>query len=95
MPQDFGEDCSSDDDNGESGEDCISESEIEDENDVSNEEEWTSSGETRSDCSDNDEEEVDVRVSAEAFKKLIPYNVEDIEKVCFLSVYSRTEYAWL
>lgn len=79
-PYDFGEDCSSDDDNGESGEDCMSESEIEDENDVSNEEEWTSSGETRSDCSDNDEEEVDVRVSAEAFKKLIPYNVEDIEK---------------
>ncbi|KAL7001520.1 hypothetical protein U1Q18_002672 [Sarracenia purpurea var. burkii] len=80
-PYDFGEDCSSesesDDDNLESGEDCTSESEVEDENDGSNEEEWTSSGEARSECSDD---EVDVQVSAEALKKLVPYNLEDFEK---------------
>ncbi|GMP92535.1 hypothetical protein CsSME_00042713 [Camellia sinensis var. sinensis] len=80
-PYDFGEDCSSesesDDENAESGEECSSESEVEDENDGSNEEEWTSSGETRSDCTDDDE----VQVSAEALKKLVPYNLEDFEKV--------------
>lgn len=79
-PYDFGEDCSSesesDDENAESGEECSSESEVEDENDGSNEEEWTSSGETRSDCTDDDE----VQVSAEALKKLVPYNLEDFEK---------------
>ncbi|CAL5354428.1 unnamed protein product [Camellia sinensis] len=79
-PYDFGEDCSSesesDDENAESGEECSSESEVEDENDGNNEEEWTSSGETRSDCTDDDE----VQVSAEALKKLVPYNLEDFEK---------------
>ncbi|GFZ15710.1 P-loop containing nucleoside triphosphate hydrolases superfamily protein [Actinidia rufa] len=81
-PYDFSEDCSSeiesDDDNVESGEEFTSESEIEDENDGSNEEEWTSSGEAKSECSDDDE--VGVQVSAEAMKKLIPYNLEDFEK---------------
>lgn len=79
--QNFGEDCSSesesDGDNLESGEECTSESEVEDENDGSNEEEWTSSGEAKSEGSDDD----DVQVSAEALKKLVPYNLEDFEKV--------------
>lgn len=81
--QDFGEDCSSenesDEDNAVSGEESTSESEVEDENDASNEEEWTSSAEGKSDRSDDDE--VDVQASAEALKKLIPYNLEDFEKV--------------
>lgn len=79
--QDFGEDCSEelDDESALSGEDCSSESEIEDENEVSNEEEWTSSGEARTDGSD---EEVDVQATAEAaLKKLIPYNLEEFERV--------------
>ncbi|KAA8528933.1 hypothetical protein F0562_033579 [Nyssa sinensis] len=78
---DFGEACSeseSDDDNAESGEECTSESEVEDENDASNEEEWTSSGDAKSEGSDVDE--VDVQASAEALKKLVPYNLEDFEK---------------
>ncbi|XP_058182714.1 uncharacterized protein LOC131300752 isoform X2 [Rhododendron vialii] len=79
-PYNFGEDCSSesesDGDNLESGEECTSESEVEDENDGSNEEEWTSSGEAKSEGSDDD----DVQVSAEALKKLVPYNLEDFEK---------------
>ncbi|XP_022763945.1 uncharacterized protein LOC111309229 isoform X1 [Durio zibethinus] len=80
-PYDCGDDCSSesesDDDNLESAVDCTSESEIEDENDVSNEEDWTSSTETRSDCSDVDE----MQATAEAaLKKLVPYNLEEFEK---------------
>ncbi|WRX13684.1 ATPase [Theobroma cacao] len=83
-PYDFGDDCSSesesDDDNLESAVECTSESEIEDENDASNEEDWTSSNETRTDCSDVDE----VQATAEAaLKKLVPYNLEEFEKVCF------------
>lgn len=78
-PYDFGEDCSSEceseDDNTESGEECTSESEVEDGN---NEEEYTSSTEVKSECSDDDE--VDVKASAEALKKLVPYNLEDFEK---------------
>ncbi|KAI8538376.1 hypothetical protein RHMOL_Rhmol09G0098100 [Rhododendron molle] len=74
------EDCSSksesDGDNLESGEECTSKSEVKDENDGSNEEEWTSSGEAKSEGSDDD----DVQVSAEALKKLVPYNLEDFEK---------------
>lgn len=81
----FGEDCNSesesDEDNAESGEDCTSESEIEDENDATNDDEWTSSAEARSETSDDDE--VDVQASAEALKKLVPYNLEDFEKVKF------------
>ncbi|XVE49752.1 hypothetical protein DITRI_Ditri01bG0106500 [Diplodiscus trichospermus] len=79
-PFDFG-DCSSEseseDENPESAVDCTSESEIEDENDASNEEDWTSSNETRTDCSDVDE----VQATAEAaLKKLVPYNLEEFEK---------------
>ncbi|XWS39569.1 hypothetical protein CRYUN_Cryun18bG0066500 [Craigia yunnanensis] len=79
-PYDFG-DClsesESDDDNLESVVGCTSESENEDENDASNEEDWTSSNETRTDCSDADE----VQATAEAaLKKLVPYNLEEFEK---------------
>ncbi|CAK9163412.1 unnamed protein product [Ilex paraguariensis] len=86
-PYDFGEDCSSenesDDDSAESGVECSLESEVEDENEASNEEESTSSGEARSDCSDNDEVDVEVSVqaSAKSLKKLVPYNLEDFERV--------------
>ena len=60
-----------------------SESEVEDENDASNEEEWTSSNEARSDGTDNDE--VDVEATAEAaLRKPIPCNLEEFEKVCLL-----------
>ncbi|KAK8265093.1 hypothetical protein V6Z11_D12G155100 [Gossypium hirsutum] len=80
-PYDFGDDCSSesesDEDNLESVVDGTSESDIEDENDASNEEDWTSSNETRTDCSDEDE----VQATAEAaLKKLVPYNLEEFEK---------------
>ncbi|XWS54330.1 hypothetical protein CRYUN_Cryun10bG0080700 [Craigia yunnanensis] len=75
-PYDFGDDCSSesesDDDNLESAVDCTSESE-----DESNEEDSTSSNETRTDCSDVDE----VQATAEAaLKKLVPFNIEEFEK---------------
>ncbi|KAA3462511.1 P-loop containing nucleoside triphosphate hydrolases superfamily protein isoform 1 [Gossypium australe] len=84
-PYDFGDDCSSesesDEDNLESVVDGTSESDIEDENDASNEEDWTSSHETRTDCSDEDE----VQATAEAaLKKLVPYNLEEFEKVIVL-----------
>lgn len=78
-PYDFGEDCSSesDDDHAESAEDCASGSEIEDENEGSNEE-WNSSAEAKSDCSDD---EVDVQATAEAaLKKLVPFNLEEFAR---------------
>lgn len=83
LAQDFGDDsaseCESDND-AESGEECTSESEAEDENNMSNEEEWSSSGEANADGSDD--EEVDVQATAEAaLKKLIPYSLEEFEKV--------------
>ncbi|KAL2492686.1 P-loop containing nucleoside triphosphate hydrolase superfamily protein [Abeliophyllum distichum] len=74
---DYSSESESDEDNAESGEECTSESEVEDENDASNEEEYTSSSETRTDASDD---EIDVQASAEALKKLVPYNLEDFEK---------------
>lgn len=80
-PYDFGDDCASESelDDDESGEECTSESEVEDENDVTNEEDWTSSGEASADGSDNDE--IDVQATAEAaLKKLIPYSLEEFEK---------------
>lgn len=81
-PHDFGQECSSesetDEDNAESGEECTSESEAEDENDASNEEDWASGSDAKSDCSDDDE--VDVKASAEALKKLVPFNLEDFGK---------------
>ncbi|XP_059279244.1 uncharacterized protein LOC132033304 isoform X2 [Lycium ferocissimum] len=77
-PYDFGEDCSSESESDvESGEECTSDSEMEDSNDASNEEEWTSSAETKSEAS---EEDVDVEASVEALEKLIPFNLEDFEK---------------
>ncbi|GLT25941.1 hypothetical protein SLA2020_010390 [Shorea laevis] len=76
-PYDFSDDGSSegesDDDSMESGEECT-DSEIDDEN-----EEWTSSNDTKTDCSDDDE--VDVQATAEAaLKKLVPYSLEEFEK---------------
>ncbi|XP_061362703.1 uncharacterized protein LOC133306399 [Gastrolobium bilobum] len=87
-PYDIDDDLSSDyesDDNGESGEEGSLESENEDDNDASNEEEWTSSTEVKSDASDNE----DALASAEAalkkvkaaVQKLVPYNVEEFEKI--------------
>lgn len=76
--QDFGEDCSSE---SESDEDCVSDSENEDANDVSNDEDYTSSGETNG--SDN---EIDLQASAEALKKLIPCDLEEFEKVTLLAL---------
>ncbi|RRT85894.1 hypothetical protein B296_00002818 [Ensete ventricosum] len=80
--QDFGQECASesdtDDGHVESGEECTSESEAEDGNDLSNEE-WTSSNEGKSGESDDD---VDVRASAEALKKLVPCSLEEFAKVC-------------
>ncbi|XP_075082753.1 uncharacterized protein LOC107793587 isoform X4 [Nicotiana tabacum] len=77
-PYDFGEDCSSESESDvESGEECTSDSEMEDANDASNEEEWTSSAETKSEAS---EEDVDVEASVEALEKLIPFSLEDFEK---------------
>lgn len=75
----FSSECESDDDNLESCEDCNSESEIEDENESNDEEEWTSSAEVKSDASDNDED--DVQASAEALKKLVPHELKKFEKV--------------
>lgn len=75
-PYDFGEDCISESES-ESGEEC-SDSDVELENDASNEEDWTSSGEARSDSTED--EEVDIHVSEEALKKLIPYNLEEFQK---------------
>lgn len=82
IDDDQSSDSESDDDNAESGEEG---SENEDDNDASNEEEWSST-EAKSDASDNED---DVVASAEAalkkvkdaVKKLIPYNVEELEKV--------------
>ncbi|KAK2635745.1 hypothetical protein Ddye_030537 [Dipteronia dyeriana] len=79
-PYDFGDDCSSDcesDDNLEM-EECTSESEVEDENDASNEE-WTSSNDAKTDCSDDDEADLEA-TAVEALKKLVPYNLEEFEK---------------
>lgn len=74
--QDCGDDCASD---GESDEDNLEseeDSEIEDENDASNEE-WTSSNEART-----EDDEADLEATAvEAIKKLVPYNLEEFEKV--------------
>ncbi|KAF9682040.1 hypothetical protein SADUNF_Sadunf05G0066800 [Salix dunnii] len=79
---DFGDDECELDDIAESVE-GISESEVEDENDAVNEEEWTSSTEDKSEFCDDDA--VDVEATAEAaLKKLLPFSLEEFEKVCFL-----------
>ncbi|CAJ2679628.1 peroxisomal ATPase pex6-like isoform X2 [Trifolium pratense] len=86
-PYDLDDDQSSDyeSDDSESGEEGALESENEDDNDASNEEEWSSSTEAKSDASDNE----DALASAEAalkrvkaaVQKLVPYNVEELEKM--------------
>ncbi|KAL3502236.1 hypothetical protein ACH5RR_036685 [Cinchona calisaya] len=78
-PFDFSEDCSSDtESDAESGEEGTSESEAEDENDPSNEDEWTSSGEGKTETSDD--EEVDVKASNESYKKLVRRNSDVFEE---------------
>lgn len=80
-PYDFGEEClsetESDEDNAESGAETTSDTEIEDENDASNEEDWTSSGEAKSDV-----EGFDARAAAveAALNKLVPGHLEEFEK---------------
>ena len=77
----------SDDDNAESGEEASLDSEDEDDNNASNEEEWTSSTEAKSDASDNEEHDAIATAEAAlkkvkaAVQKLVPYNIEDFEKV--------------
>ncbi|XP_061949709.1 uncharacterized protein LOC133673088 isoform X4 [Populus nigra] len=76
-PYDFGDDEIESDDSA--GEESCSESEVEDDNDAVNEEEWTSSAEAKSDCSDDDA--VDLEANAEAaLKKLLPCSLEEFEK---------------
>lgn len=80
--QDFGDDGvsenDSDDEHAVSSEECTSESEAEDEN----EEEWTGNAETKSDATED--EEIDVQASVEALKKLVPFNLDEFEKVLSL-----------
>ncbi|KVH95812.1 AAA+ ATPase domain-containing protein [Cynara cardunculus var. scolymus] len=70
-PYDFGED-NSENESDDEGEEVTSESEVEDE--ASNEEEWTSSGESRS-----DDEDIEARAE-EALKKLVPGGIEEFAK---------------
>ncbi|KAJ6365913.1 hypothetical protein OIU77_002470 [Salix suchowensis] len=57
---------------------CL-ESQVEDDNDAVNEEEWTSSAEAKSNCRDYDA--VDLEANAEAaLKKLLPCSLEEFEK---------------
>ncbi|GAB2233580.1 hypothetical protein Droror1_Dr00002806 [Drosera rotundifolia] len=73
-PLDLSEDCLEneyEDEDADTSEECSSESEAEDSNDASNEE-WT-----RSDATDD--EELEAR-AADALKKLIPGNIEELEK---------------
>ncbi|CAK8576826.1 unnamed protein product [Lathyrus sativus] len=85
IDDDQSSDHESNDDNAESGDEGGLESDNEDDNDASNEEEWTSSAEAKSDLSDNE----DALASAEAalkkvkaaVQKLIPYNVDEFEKI--------------
>lgn len=85
--QDFGEEClsgtESDEDNAESGSETTSATEIEGENDASNKEDWTSSGEVKS---DGDGEGFDARAAAveAALNKLVPGHLEEFEKVLYL-----------
>ena len=81
--QDFGDDGvsenDSDDEHEDSGEEeGTSKSEDEDEN-----EEWASNVDTKSDASED--EETDVQSTAEALMKLIPFNLEEFEKVLSVS----------
>ena len=63
-------------------EESCSQSEVEDDN-VVNKEEWTSSAEAKSNCSDDDAVDLEANVEA-ALEKLLPCSLEEFEKVCFL-----------
>ncbi|KAL1362040.1 hypothetical protein HN51_010333 [Arachis hypogaea] len=92
-PYDIDDELSSDyeseDDNADSGAEGSLESENEDDNDAGNEEEWTSSNEVKSDASENENDNDDAIASAEAalkkvkaaVQKLVPYNIEEFEKI--------------
>jgi hypothetical protein len=72
-------------DDPESGEEGALDSENEDDNDASNEEEWSSGAEVKSDASDNDDAiasaEAALKKVKAAVQKLVPYNVDEFEKV--------------
>ncbi|MED6158677.1 hypothetical protein PIB30_034920 [Stylosanthes scabra] len=75
----------SEDDNADSGAEGSLESENEDDNDAGNEEEWTSSNEVKSDASDNEDAiasaEAALKKVKAAVQKLVPYNIDEIEKI--------------
>ncbi|KAG4385106.1 hypothetical protein AAZX31_12G026200 [Glycine max] len=76
IDDDLSSDYESDEDNAESGEEGSLESENEDDNDATNEEEWASSTETKSDASDNE----DAIAAAEAhLKKIVSGESENSE----------------
>ncbi|KAG5139196.1 hypothetical protein JHK84_032964 [Glycine max] len=86
IDDDLSSDYESDEDNAESGEEGSLESENEDDNDATNEEEWASSTETKSDASDNEDaiaaaEAHLKKVKAAVIRKLVPYNVGEFEKI--------------
>jgi len=88
IDDDLSSDYESDDDNAESGEEGSLESENDDDNEASNEEEWASSTEAKSDASDNEDAVASAeahlkKVKAAVLRKLVPYNVEEFEKVHF------------
>ncbi|KAJ6291091.1 hypothetical protein OIU76_023196 [Salix suchowensis] len=78
-PYDFGDDESESDDSAGSVEETCSESEVEDDNDAVNEEEWTGSAEAKSDCRDYDAVDLEANAQA-ALKKLLPCSLEEFEK---------------
>ncbi|KAL2329131.1 hypothetical protein Fmac_022558 [Flemingia macrophylla] len=86
IDDDLSSDYESDEDNAESGEEGSLESENEVDNDASNEEEWASSTEAKSDGSDNEDAVASAeahlkKVKAAVLRKLVPYNVEEFEKI--------------
>lgn len=86
IDDDLSSDYESDEDNAESGEEGSLESENEDDNDATNEEEWASSTEAKSDASDNEDAVAAAeahlkKVKAAVLRKLVPYNVEEFEKI--------------
>lgn len=86
IDDDLSSDYESDEDNAESGEEGSLESENEVDNDASNEEEWASGTEAKSDASDNEDAVASAeahlkKVKAAVLRKLVPYNVEEFEKI--------------
>ncbi|XP_047169131.1 uncharacterized protein LOC124837726 isoform X1 [Vigna umbellata] len=86
IDDDLSSDYESDDDNAESGEEGSLESENDDDNEASNEEEWASSTEAKSDASDNEDAVAAAeahlkKVKAAVLRKLVPYKVEEFEKI--------------